>query len=122
MGRFFIKQTTTGLMFDLVDADKTVIATSQVYASIVTCKRGIHSVKLAAPVAGIENHTKDGVTPCKNPKFEIYQDHSNSYRYRLRAKNGQIIAISLSYKTYEECEATVLSVKENVVNAKIEEV
>ena len=32
-------------------------------------------------------------------KFEIYPDRSGGYRWRLRAGNGEIVAVSESYTT-----------------------
>ena len=34
----------------------------------------------------------------KNPKFEMYLDKAGEHRFRLKAKNGQIIATSEGYK------------------------
>ncbi|OHA64020.1 MAG: hypothetical protein A2842_01630 [Candidatus Wildermuthbacteria bacterium RIFCSPHIGHO2_01_FULL_48_25] len=31
------------------------------------------------------------------PKFEVYMDIAGGYRWRLKARNGEIVAISESY-------------------------
>lgn len=31
------------------------------------------------------------------PKFEVYMDRVGQYRWRLKARNGEIVAISESY-------------------------
>ena len=54
-------------------------------------------------------------------KFEVYQDKSGEYRFRLKASNGQIIATGQSYKTKKSCLNGIESVKKNTKNAKIEE-
>jgi len=33
------------------------------------------------------------------PKFQAYRDVAGGYRWRLKASNGEIVAISESYKT-----------------------
>ena len=70
MGRFVIRYKDTGLDFELQDNEGHPIATSQTYASIVTCKRAIRSIKACASVAQIEY--QDHI--CKHPKFEIYKN------------------------------------------------
>lgn len=35
------------------------------------------------------------------PKFEIYLDRAGGYRWRLKARNGEIVAISESYTRKE---------------------
>ena len=54
-------------------------------------------------------------------KFEVYQDKSGEYRFRLKASNGQIIATGQSYKTKKSCLKGIESVKKNTIDAKIEE-
>lgn len=54
-------------------------------------------------------------------KFEVYQDKSGEYRFRLKASNGQIIATGQSYKTKKSCLNGIESVKKNTIDAKIEE-
>jgi uncharacterized protein len=53
-------------------------------------------------------------------KFEVYLDEMDNYRFRLRARNGQIIAVSQSYKSKEGCLKGIKSVKLNASSARIE--
>jgi uncharacterized protein len=53
MGKFVIKQSDAGFHFVLKAANGEVIATSQVYKSKESCKKGIESVKTNAPEAEI---------------------------------------------------------------------
>ncbi len=46
-------------------------------------------------------------------KFEIYQDKANEYRFRLKARNGQIILASEGYSQKSSCEKGINSVKTN---------
>ena len=45
MGKFIIKNTNTGIKFDLKAGNGEVIATSEVYSSEKSCKNGIESVR-----------------------------------------------------------------------------
>ena len=117
MGKFVIKETKTGIKFDLKAGNGEVIATSEVYTTEAACKNGIASVTKNAPVAAIEDQTVEGFATAKNPKFEIYTDKAGEYRFRLKAANGQIIATSEGYKAKKSCENGIESVKKNVVDA-----
>ncbi len=103
MGTFMIRNTETGIKFDLLGEDEQFLAGSQVYKTIKTCRNGIESVKVCAPAAMVEDQTEVGFAVQKSPKFEVYKDASGELRYRLRSRNGQIIASGNAFGTKEEC-------------------
>lgn len=119
MGKFVIKQTATGVKFDLKAGNGEVIATSEVYNSEDACIKGVESVKKNAPVAGTEDQTVEGYAEVKHPKFEIYNDKAGEFRFRLKATNGQIIAVSEGYKALAACRNGIESVKKNAPEAEI---
>ena len=121
MGKFVIKETKTGVKFDLKATNGQVIATSEVYNSMAACKNGIESVKKNAPVANIEDQTVEGYEEKKNPKFEIYTDKAGEFRFRLKATNGQVIAVSEGYSAMAGCKNGVESVQKNAPDAEIVE-
>ena len=121
MGKFIIRETTSGIKFDLKATNGQVIATSQVYKSIRSCKKGIESVMKNAVIAEIEDQTVEDFVPLKNPKFQVYKDKADQFRFRLNAKNGQIIAIGEDYTTLRKCLNGVASVKKNAPDAPIVE-
>ena len=121
MGKFVIREIKTGMKFDLKAGNGEVIATSEVYSSPESCKKGLASVQKNAPVAAVENQTLEGYAVEKHPKFEIYTDKAGEFRFRLKATNGQIIAVSEGYKAIASCLNGIESVKKNAVDAKIVE-
>ena len=56
-----------------------------------------------------------------NPKFEIYEDKAGEFRFRLKARNGEIILSSEGYKAKASCKNGVESVRKNAADAKVEE-
>lgn len=120
MGKFVIKEKNDKFSFRLKASNGEVIAVSQSYKSIVTCKAGIDSVMRCAPVAAVENQTEEGYAIEKHPKFEVYTDKAGESRFRLKAKNGQIIAASEGYASMKSCLNGIESVRKNSVDAKIE--
>ena len=121
MGKFVIRNTKTGVKFDLKAGNGEIIATSEVYASQAACKNGVESVRKNAPVAAVEDQTAEGFAVEKHPKFEIYTDKAGEFRFRLKATNGQIIAVSEGYKAMAGCKNGIESVKKNASDAAIEE-
>ena len=121
MGKFVIRTTNTGVKFDLKATNGQVIATSEVYTTEEACRKGIASVMKNAPIANVEDQTVEGYAEQKHPKFEIYTDKAGEFRFRLKATNGQVIAVSEGYTTMANCTNGVASVKKNAVDAEIVE-
>lgn len=121
MGKFVIRKTNTGIKFDLKAGNGEVIATSEVYSSEDACRNGIASVQKNAPVAAVEDQTVEGYAEQKHPKFEVYTDKAGEFRFRLKATNGQIIAVGEGYKAKASCLNGIESVKKNAPDAAIVE-
>ena len=120
MGKFVINTTKTGFTFHLRATNGQNIATSEVYTTVSACKKGIASVAKNAPVANLEDQTVEGYATAKNPKFEIYADKKGELRFRLKATNGEIIAVSEGYKSMASCQNGVESVRKNAADAPVE--
>lgn len=54
-------------------------------------------------------------------KFEVYVDKSGKYRFRLKAPNGKIIAVSEPYNSKAACMNGIDSVKKNAANAIVKQ-
>lgn len=109
MDHFVIRRVTTGVKFDLRSVNGEVIATSEVYKTEAACRKGMESVRKNAPQAPVEDRTAG--QHCPNPKFEVYEDRSGQFRFRLRARNGGIIAVSENYTTKAACMDGIAAVK-----------
>ena len=121
MGKFVIRKTNTGIKFDLKASNGEVIATSEAYSSEESCRKGIASVQKNAPVAAVEDQTVEGFAAEKHPKFEMYTDKAGEFRFRLKATNGQIIAVGEGYTTKASCLNGIESVKKNAPEAPVED-
>ena len=121
MGKFAVKTVKTGIKFNLKAGNGEIIATSEVYNSKSACLNGIESVRKNAPVAPVEDQTAEGFAVEKNPKFEVYTDKAGEFRFRLKARNGEIIAVSEGYKAKASCLNGIESVKKNAPDAEIVE-
>ncbi len=119
MGKFVIKQSKKGPMFNLKAGNGEIIATSETYTSEAACNNGIASVKTNAVEAKLEDQTIEGIVPVTNPKFEVYKDKAGEFRFRLKARNGEIIAVSEGYKQKSSCLKGIESVRKNAPDADI---
>ena len=121
MSKFVIRNVASGIKFDLKATNGQVIATSEVYTTEAACRNGIASVQKNAPVAAVEDQTLEGYEVATHPKFELYEDKAGEYRFRLKATNGQVIAVSEGYVAKASCVNGIESVKKNAVDAQIVE-
>lgn len=121
MSKFVIRAVSSGIKFDLKAANGQSVASSEVYETRAACLRGIESVRKNAPIAKIENQTEANFRSATNPKFELYLDRGGAYRFRLKARNGAIIAVSEGYSTRAACENGIDSVRKSAGEADITE-
>ncbi len=118
MGRFIIRKVATGCKFDLRAANGETVVTSEVYRTGAACRRGAASVVKNAG-APLEDQTAGAAEGLPNPKFELYRDRAGDFRFRLRARNGQIIAVSEGYSSKAACRSGIESVRNNAPEAEI---
>ena len=119
MGKFAVKSVKPGIKFDLKAGNGEVIATSEVYSSTAACRKGIESVRRNAVEANLEDQTAEGFSKATHPKFELYEDNAGEFRFRLKAKNGEVIAVSEGYKSKSSCLNGIESVRKNAPDADI---
>ncbi|MBR4236388.1 MAG: YegP family protein [Clostridia bacterium] len=119
MGKFVLRTLPSGIKFDLKATNGEVIATSEVYSGEAAARKGIASVMKNAPIANLEDQTVADFVPAKHPKFEVYTDKAGELRFRLKARNGEIIASSEGYKAMKSCLNGVESVRKNAADATI---
>ncbi|MBY8860112.1 YegP family protein [Nocardia sp. CA2R105] len=52
-------------------------------------------------------------------KFEMYKDKADKYRFRLKAANGEVIAVGEAYESKAACKNGIESIKKNAPAAEI---
>lgn len=112
MGHFFIRATEKGFVFCLRSANGQNVATSECYATEAACRRGVESVRVNA-AAPVEDLTTVPPQTLSNPKYQLYRDKQGRFRFRLRARNGRIIAVSQAYRSKAACLEGIASVCAN---------
>ena len=112
---FEIKRAGDGrYMFNVRAGNTQVIASSQMYTSMASCRNGIKSVGVNAPIAPIEDQTLATVNKEKCPKFQIYFDKAGKYRFNLLAANGDnILSCTQGYTQKASCKGGINSVIAN---------
>jgi DNA-binding protein Alba len=95
------------------------VAVGEAYEQHAGCLNGIKSIQKNCS-SEIEDLTIEGGPKLPNPKYQIFKDKADKYRFHLKAANGEIIAESGSYSTKEDCLRTV-DVMKNSCNAEVED-
>jgi uncharacterized protein len=54
-------------------------------------------------------------------KFERYKDKSGKFRFRLKASNGQVIAVGEAYETKASAGKGIESVRKNAGDATVDD-
>ena len=122
MGKFQTKKTASGgFVFNLLAGNGQVVATSEVYNKLGAPPNRPASAQRNAPAAGVADQTVENPDKMRNPKFEDYADKAGKTRFRLKAANGQVIAVGEAYETKKAALAGVASVKKNAPGAKVVE-
>lgn len=120
MGKFVLSEAKTGFKFNLKAGNGQVIATSEIYNTKSAAKNGIESVRKNSG-APVEDQTKEGFETLKNPKYEVYRDKAGEFRFRLKAGNGEIIAVGEGYTAKASCMNGIASIGKNAPDAPIVE-
>ncbi len=122
MGKFVVKNAKNGgFVFNLKAGNGEVIATSEVYTTEGAALNGIESVRKNAIEAKLEDQTVENFEKLTNPKFEVYKDKAGEFRFRLKARNGEIIATGESYKAKASCLNGIDSIKRNADSEVVKE-
>ena len=119
MSKFVVRKSPSGFRFVLRASNGQAIATSEVYGKLPGCFKGIESVRRSAPDAHVEDQTLPEFRLQPHPKFELFVDKAGQYRFRLKARNGKIIAVSEGYANKAGCENGVASVRANAADAEV---
>ena len=119
MGKFVVKHTKNGFVFNLKAGNGEIIATSQTYSGEDACMNGIESVRKNAELAKLEDQTVENFETVTNPKFEVYLDKRGEYRFRLKARNGEIIATGEGYKAKASCLNGIDSIRRNAPESPV---
>ena len=80
---------------------------------------GLESVRKNAEIAQLEDQTVENYETKTHPKFEMYSDKAGEYRFRLKARNGEIIATGEGYKAKASCLNGIDSIRRNAPESPV---
>ena len=104
--------------FRLRAANNKIVAVSEAYESKAACMNGIKSVQ-----NNCDSHIEDqtvGMEKLTNPKYEVFTDVDEEFRFHLKASNGEIIAASEGYESKQGVMNGIEAVQ-NSCDAEIED-
>lgn len=121
VGRFEIKKTKDSrFVFNLYASNHVIVATSQIYSSPQSALIGIRSIIANAEKSPIEDITVKNYTSLPFPKWEIYLDKSEHFRFRLYATNGSCVVHSQGYTSKANCKKGIESIVRCAPTAEID--
>ena len=103
MSRFMIKRLQAGYVAYLYAANRMIIGTTaltQTQQQAEDLIRQVHALLADTPVQDQTARAPVAV-PC--PKFQIYNDNTGAFRFRLRNAAGDRILMSQRYATHDAC-------------------
>ena len=123
-GMFTYRKTDKGnFIFYLVASNHETLAYGEAYPYESSCLAGIESARKFAPIVfdgKIEDQTKAKVEEITHPKWEVYKDKSGKFRFRLKANNGNLLAVSESgYASKQGCINGMMSVANQSKDAPV---
>ncbi len=118
--KFEIKTAKNGeFAFSLYATNGQVIAAGgETYTTMDAAKNGVESVRKNC-AAHVEDQTVAGFEPLAHPKYEIYKDKAGEFRFRLKARNGELIAVSEGYKAKASAKNGIASIGRNAPEAPV---
>lgn len=122
-GRFIITKTPKGFYrFSLQAANYQTVLTSKNYTTLASCRDGVETIKKNSQ-SPIEDQTLKNANPSlKYPKYEVYFDNADKYRYRLLASNGLNIAMAEDgYATKAGCMNGIDAISRATIDAQLDE-
>lgn len=121
VGKFEIKKAKDGrYVFNLYASNHVIVATSQIYSSAQSALVGIKSIIANAEKSPIEDTTLKSYEALPYPKWEIYLDKSEHYRFRLYASNGSCVVHSQGYTSKANCKKGIESIMKCAPTAEID--
>ncbi len=121
-GKFTIVKTPKGFYrFTLYASNHQVVLMSENYTTLRACREGIQSIQKNA-FSQVEDQTLKTVEKKGYPKYEVYLDKAEQYRFRLLARNGQIVGIpEAGYASKSGCLNGIEAVGRAAPDAEIDE-
>ena len=112
------KDAAEKFRFRVLAENGEIVAASEAYEAYANCIKGINSVKKNCD-SEIEDLTIND-RKVLHPKYQIFKDAAEKYRFHLKASNGEIIAASEGYQTKDSA-LTGINVVKRSGNAEIDD-
>ena len=120
MGKFVISKAKNEEYTFVLKATngQVILEAGETFSSLASCKNSIESVKKNA-LAHVEDQTVEGYETVSHPKYELYEDKGGEYRWRLKARNGEIVVVGEGYKAKDSCLNGIASIGKNAPEAEV---
>lgn len=111
MGKFVLSESIEGFRFVLENYQGEIIGISPFFQDRKACNQGLLKVKRLAPSSLAEDKTGDSKGNMAYPKYVVFKDSNEMYRYNLEDEAGQSILLSPAYTSFKHCVNTISNVR-----------
>ena len=118
---FEIREAKDGKPYFVLKAKNgSILGVSETYSSKANAKKGIASVMKNAGIAELEDLTAESA-PKRKAEFELYNGTAGDIRFRMRAKNGEILFVSEGYSSKQAAKNGIEAIMELANEAELQD-
>ncbi len=121
MSKFVIRKNRSGYSYHFEGDDALILGCADNHKTMGSARIGIESIRSVAADCRTEDRTQENVRAMRNPKFEIFRDGNKKLRFRMKAKNGQQVLMSVPFKTPEDLYAAIEVIRNTAAQAAVQD-
>ncbi len=117
MGIFVISESNEGFRFLLKTQGGEILGLCPYVETKEEVDQIVRHVDRLASKAPIEDKTGRYHVKHEDPKFIVFEDENQMFRYNLLAEDGSCILSSTGYTSFEKCVETIAKVRRTIAGA-----
>lgn len=111
MGKFVISESIEGFRFTLENFQGEIMGLSPFYKDRTECQFNLKRVQEMAPSAKVEDISQKIHEKLPFPKYVIFKDNNDMYRFNLEVTGGETILTSSAYTSLSHCLDTIAKIR-----------
>ena len=106
---------------DILEAAAKITAAVAEETDLKMDENGAHTAAMFLRTLYDELAAEDDAWNAEGGTFEVYRDNAGEFRFRMKAKNGEVIAMSEGYKRKDSCLNGIACIKRYARLAKLQD-
>lgn len=118
MGKFIISESAEGYRFMFQNAKGEILGLSHFYKDQASCRNAIKYVQNKCNEAPIDDEINGSHIYVNPPKFVLYKDNNDMFRFNFEGETGDIIIEGAAYTLLQHCLDAIANIRYNVTGVK----